>query len=80
MKNDNELTLLNEEGNHIKHLNPIKYRRLRKMLKDYANPVPKDTRIILHIYYFDSNDLYADLYIQKENIFDFIETIQTFSG
>jgi len=80
------MEFINFEGEKIKHISPIKFRKLKKTIKLLMSPLPKKTKIsLVKLDFFEVGEfgieLLADVYyLNPEGKNYFHETIQTFSG
>ncbi len=72
--------ILSDEGTIIKHLNPIRYRRLKQICSRALGKYPKNSYFIVQIFYYKGKELHADVYVEegkKINYFDTIYEIST---
>ena len=67
--------ILTEEGRIIKHLNPIRYRRLKQICKRYMKTPPENATFIVQLFHFKGQELHADLYTTVDNMTDFFDSI-----
>ena len=74
------IDILDTEGKKIKHLRPIKYRKLKRLIRDYANEDLRKEVVTTHLHYYDGEELWADIYIYKDEKIEYLETVQTFGG
>jgi len=70
------MKIFNAEGQAIKHLSPVKYRKFKKDL--HLMGVPKHSQIIVQIYYKFKDDLYADVWLLENNELNFYLSIQSY--
>ena len=73
------MNLCNGEAVPIKHMHPVKFRRLKKMVYSLLiKTIPKDAKILVHLNYYDGTDLLADVYLTTDTQMTFLESVQTF--
>lgn len=74
-----KIVIYNTEHEIVKHLKPVNYRRLKKIIKLFSPNIPPDARIIALIYFYSKQDLWTDIYIDVGKGVNFYTTIHTFS-
>ena len=72
------MKMVTSENVSIKHMSPIKYRKLKKLLSFFAQPIPEKAEVLLEISFYDGQELLADMHVTLPNGRTYKETVQTF--